>query len=79
MRRGRHRRQSLPVLCVVAAAGLMGLLAASFLVHHWGVELRVAAVIGWLVLGTCMVALEVRSRWRSSRPQVIRPYRKRGL
>jgi hypothetical protein len=57
----------------------MGLLAGSFLVHHWGVELRVAAVVGWLALGTCMVALEVRARWRASRPQAIRPYRRRGL
>ena len=79
MRRGRYRRRRLPVIGLIAAAGLMALLAASFLVHRWGIELRVAAVIGWLVLGTCMVVLEARTRWRSSRPQIITPYRKRGL
>lgn len=79
MRRGRHRRRRLPVFCVVAAVGLMGLLAASYLLHQWRMELRIAAVLGWFVLGTCMVVLDFRSRWRSSRPQALRPDRKRGL
>jgi hypothetical protein len=59
MRRGRYRRRSLPLLGMIAAAGLMGLLAASFLVHHWGVELRVLPSSGGLYSGLAW------SPWRS--------------